>query len=183
MQSSSNIIEAGNAEVSIKSARILIVDDEFTMRKMMRTLLLSLGVIDVHEAVDGASALAAIGALDPDVVLLDWQLAEMNAPEFVRRVRSPGKFSHPNVPIIMLAGHGEPSRVIEAMRLGVHGFLLKPVSGEALCERLASVLMQAGAAGRHRPSRPPLRPSATRSDMAITGGRRASLGSTGRSRM
>jgi two-component system chemotaxis response regulator CheY len=75
------------------------------------------------------------------VVILDWQMAGMDGPEFVRRVRSPDKFPFPNLPIIMLTGHGEHSRVIEAMRLGVHEFLLKPVSAKALYERLASVLL------------------------------------------
>jgi two-component system chemotaxis response regulator CheY len=136
MQSNPKSIEA-----VIRSARILIVDDEFYIRKVVRTLLLSMGATDVHDAPDGASGLNAVGALDPDVVLLNWQMAGMNGPEFVRQVRSPDTFRHPNVPIIMLTGHGEHSRVIEAMRLGVHEFLAKPVSGKALHERLASVLL------------------------------------------
>ena len=111
------------------------------MRKVIRTLLLSMDVTDVHDTADGASGLAATCALDPDVVILDWQMAGMNGPDFVRRGRSPGKFPFPNVPIIMLTGHGEHSRVVEAMRLGVHEFLVKPVSGQALYERLASVLL------------------------------------------
>jgi two-component system chemotaxis response regulator CheY len=147
MQSGTNIIEPGSVEARIKSARILLVDDEFTMRKVLRMLLLSMGVTDVREAGDGESALATIGALDPDVVLLDWQLEGMNGPEFVRRLRASGKV---NVPLIMLTGHGEPSRAIEAMRLGVHEFLIRPVSAEALSERLASVLTKTGTAERRR---------------------------------
>lgn len=132
---------ARNVEAVIRSARILIVDDEFYMRKDVRTLLLSMGVTDVHDAPDGASGLTAVSVLDPDVVLLDCQMAGMDGPEFVRQVRAPDKFRHPNVPIIMLTGHGERSRVVEAIRLGVHEFLVKPVSGKALYERLASVLL------------------------------------------
>ena len=147
MQSGTNIIEPGSVEARIKSARILLVDDEFTMRKVLRMLLLSMGVTDVREAGDGESALATIGALDPDVVLLDWQLEGMNGPEFVRRLRASGKV---NVPIIMLTSHGEHWRAIEAMRLGVHEFLIRPVSAEALSERLASVLTKTGTAERRR---------------------------------
>jgi CheY-like chemotaxis protein len=132
---------AKTVEAVIKAAKVLIVDDEFFMRKVIRTLLLAMGVTDVHDAADGASGLAAVPALDPDVVILDWQMAGINGPEFVRRVRSPMQFAHPNVPIIMLTGHGEHSRVIEAMRLGVHEFLVKPVSAKALHERLVSVLL------------------------------------------
>lgn len=137
MRPGTRTIDADDA--LIRSARVLIVDDEFTTRKLVRTLLLGMGVTDVHDAADGASGLAAVGALDLDVVILDWQMAGMNGPDFVRRVRAP-QSSHPNVPIISLTGHGERSRVVEAMRLGVHEFLVKPVSGQALHERLASTL-------------------------------------------
>ena len=135
------LLNAKTIEAQIRSAKLLIVDDEFYMRKVIRTLLLSLGVTDVHDAADGGSGIAAISSLDPDVVLLDWQMAGMDGPEFVRRVRSPETFPFPNVPIIMLTGHSEHSRVVEAMRLGVHEFLLKPVSAKGLYERLVSVLM------------------------------------------
>jgi two-component system, chemotaxis family, chemotaxis protein CheY len=135
MQTDTNTIEA-----VIRSAKILVVDDEFSMRKVIRTMLLSMDVTDVHDAADGESGLAAICALDPDVVILDWQMDGMNGPEFVRRVRVPDTFAFPNVPIVMLTGHGEHAQVVEAMRLGVHEFLVKPVSGKALHERLASVL-------------------------------------------
>jgi two-component system chemotaxis response regulator CheY len=130
-----------NNEAAVRSARVLIVDREFTTRKLIRTLLLSLSVTSVHDAGDGASGLAAISALDPDVVILDWQMAGMDGPEFVRHVRSPDSVGFSNVPIIMLTRHGEQSRVIEAMRLGVHEFLVKPVSAKALRARLASVLL------------------------------------------
>jgi two-component system, chemotaxis family, chemotaxis protein CheY len=132
---------AGNIDTVIRHANVLIIDDEFSTRKVIRTLLLSMGVTNVHDAPDGASGLSAIGALDPDVVILDWQMDGMSGPEFVRRVRSPDSFTHPNVPIIMLTGHGERAQVVEAMRLGVHEFLAKPVSGKALHERLVSVLL------------------------------------------
>jgi CheY-like chemotaxis protein len=129
-------------EDAIRQARVLIVDDEFYMRKVIRTLLLSMGVTNVHDVADGASGLDAILAFEPDVVLLDWEMSGMNGTEFVRRVRSPATFAHPNVPIIMLTGHGQHWRVVQAMRLGVHEFLLKPISAHALHARLASVLLK-----------------------------------------
>jgi DNA-binding response OmpR family regulator len=59
---------------------------------------------------------------------------------FVRMVRSPQTFPFPNIPIIMLTGHGERSRVVEAVQIGVNEFLLKPVSSKALHSRLVSIL-------------------------------------------
>ena len=74
------------------------------------------------------------------MVILDWSMPSPNGPEFVREVRAPGRFPYPDVPIIMLTAHGERSRVVEAVRLGVNEFLLKPVSSTALLARLVSIL-------------------------------------------
>jgi len=126
-------------DAMIKGAKILIVDDEYYTRKVIRTLLLSVGFSNVHDAVDGVSGLEAVQSFAPDVVLLDWEMPGMDGAEFTRRVRSPNRFVYTNVPIIMLTGHGERSRVLEAVRLGVHEFLLKPVSSNALMVRIASV--------------------------------------------
>jgi CheY-like chemotaxis protein len=111
--------------------KVLIVDDEHYTRKVIRTLLVSIGCTKIHEANDGAHGLEAIRAIHPDIVLLDWEMPGIDGATFVRRVRSPGTFPLPNVPIIMLTGHGERSRVLEAVRLGVHEFLLKPVEQRA----------------------------------------------------
>jgi two-component system chemotaxis response regulator CheY len=120
--------------------KVLIVDDEHTMRKVTRSLLQAIGVKNIYEAHDGKSGLEKICTIAPDVVILDWQMPSPNGPEFMRRVRSPAAFPQPDVPIIMLTCHGERSRVVEAVNLGVNEFLLKPVSTQALLARLVSVL-------------------------------------------
>jgi two-component system chemotaxis response regulator CheY len=127
-------------EALIKSAKVLIVDDEYYTRKVIRTLLQTAGVVHIHDAADAPAGLEAIGRLAPDVVLLDWEMPGMDGAAFTRFVRSPGTFPYPAVPIIMLTGHGERSRVLEAVRLGVHEFLLKPVSSATLIARIVSVL-------------------------------------------
>jgi two-component system, chemotaxis family, chemotaxis protein CheY len=133
---------AGKIARQLVSLKVLIVDDENTMRKVTRSLLQAIGVKSVHEAPDGPSGLDAICVLAPDVVILDWEMPGMNGREFMRRVRSPGSFPHPDVPIIMLTGHAERSRVLEAVNCGVNEFLLKPVSSKALLARLASILLR-----------------------------------------
>jgi CheY-like chemotaxis protein len=124
----------------IQSLKVLIVDDETNMRKVTRGLLLAIGVRNIHEATDGMSGLDAIQRVAPDLVILDWEMPSPNGPEFVRLVRSPGVFPMPDVPIIMLTAYGERSRVIEAVRLGVDEYLLKPVSAKALQARIVSIL-------------------------------------------
>jgi CheY-like chemotaxis protein len=129
-----------NCDALVKAAKVLVVDDEYYTRKVIRTLLVSAGVNNIHDAYDGPSGLDAIRVLAPDVVILDWEMPGMDGAEFVRQVRSPETFPFPNVPIVMLTGHGERSRVMEAVRLGVHEFLLKPVSSTGLLSRISAVL-------------------------------------------
>jgi len=129
-----------NIKMLMGLIKVLIVEDEPYSRKVVRTLLNAIGVEKIFEAKDGASGLEAIEAHNPDVVLLDWEMPGMNGAEFMRQVRAPTTFTYPAVPIIMLTGHGEKSRVMEAVNLGVHEFLLKPVSSTALLTRIVGVL-------------------------------------------
>jgi len=124
----------------LRALKVLVVDDEHTMRKVTRSLLQAIGIKDIHEAADGRRGLEAIATLAPDVVILDWEMPELNGPDFMRQVRSPGHFPFPAVPVIMLTAYGERSRVIEAVQLGVNEYLLKPVSSQALLARLVAII-------------------------------------------
>ena len=65
------------------------------------------------------------------VLILEWDAPSMRGTEFVRRLRALDRSPYANVPIIMLTDHSAPTQVAEAMRLGVHEFLMKPVSAAA----------------------------------------------------
>jgi len=129
-----------SVEKLMSTIEILIVDDNQYMRKVVRNLLVNLGVKNIHEAADGIAGLEAIRTYVPDVVLLDWEMPLLNGAELVRIVRSPGVFAVPDVPIIMLTAYVERWRVLDATRLGVNEFLKKPVSGKALLDRIVSIL-------------------------------------------
>jgi DNA-binding response OmpR family regulator len=124
----------------IESLRVLIVDDDHYMRKVVRAMLSTFGVRTVYEASDGIMGLDEICKNSPDLVIVDWEMPMLNGAQFVRMVRSPGEFPMPDVPIIMLTGHGERWRVVEAARVGAHEFLLKPVSTKALHDRIVAVV-------------------------------------------
>ena len=64
----------------------------------------------------------------------------IDGAQFVRLVRSPGEFPMPDVPIIMLSGHGDRWRVVEAARIGAHEYLLKPVSTKSLLDRIVAII-------------------------------------------
>ena len=126
----------------IQALCVLVVDDNQYMRKMIRNLLVNCGVKDIYEAGDGITALDTLRTVGADVVILDWEMPLLNGAELVRIVRSPGVFPMPDVPIIMLSGYGERWRVLEAARLGVNEYLVKPVSAKALYDRLVSIVIQ-----------------------------------------
>ncbi len=127
-------------EELIRSIKILIVDDDYHMRKVVRTMLSAIGVREIYDTPDGMSGLQSICTANPDIVILDWVMPEVSGAEFLRAVRSPDSFPFPNVPVIILTGHGERACVVEATQLGANEYLLKPVSTKALFDRIASVL-------------------------------------------
>ncbi|HZR77026.1 response regulator [Bradyrhizobium sp.] len=124
----------------VSTLRVLVVDDSQYMRKVVRNLLINIGIKKVYEAGDGIAGLEAIRTVQPDLVILDWEMPLLNGPEMVRIVRSPGVFPMPDLPIIMLSAHGERWRVVEAVRLGVNEYLVKPVSAKALLDRIVSIV-------------------------------------------
>lgn len=126
----------------VQSLSVLVVDDNQYMRKMVRNLLVNCGIKEIYEAADGIAALDAIRTMAPDVVILDWEMPLLSGAELVRIVRSPGVFPMPDIPIIMLTGHCERWRVVEAVRLGVNEYLTKPVSAKAIYDRLVSIMAQ-----------------------------------------
>jgi DNA-binding response OmpR family regulator len=126
----------------IAALKVLVVDDDHHMRKVVRVLLTAIGVKAVFEACDGATALEAVRKNNPDLVIVDWEMPKMDGAQFVRMVRSPGTFPVPDVPIIMLSGHGDRWRVVEAARIGAHEYLLKPVSIQALHDRIVAIIGQ-----------------------------------------
>ncbi|MCZ7643652.1 MAG: response regulator [Pseudorhodoplanes sp.] len=126
-------------EELVTSARVLVIDDDYYMRKVIRSLLLAIGIKTFHEAANGTDGLEAICSWHPDIVLLDWEMPDMTGADFMRSVRSPGTFPLPDVSVIMITGHVERDRVVQAIRLGVNEFLGKPVSARALHDRILSI--------------------------------------------
>lgn len=127
-------------EETIQGLNLLIVDNNIYMRRLTRQMLLNLGARSVLEAGDGLAALETIRTCDPDIMLLEWDMPILDGMEVMRIVRSPGVFPRPNLPIIMLTGRGQRLCVMEALRAGVHEFLLKPTSPKALQDRLLSIV-------------------------------------------
>jgi two-component system, chemotaxis family, chemotaxis protein CheY len=128
-------------ESQLRALKVLIVDDEPYTRKVVRSLLIGIGIKTTYEAGDGIEGLETLRSMAADVVLLDWEMPFLDGAEFMRLLRSPGSFPLPDVPVIMLTGHAERSRVTAAVKLGINEYLLKPVSTQQLRSRIESILI------------------------------------------
>ena len=118
---------------------VLLVDDALHMRRIVRSLLNGLGVRDIDEAEDGAVALELFSQNVPDVVITDWVMPVFDGLELTRAIRSTDS-ANPYTPIIMMTGHTERSKVLQARDAGITEFLAKPVSAKALHLRLTNCL-------------------------------------------
>jgi two-component system, chemotaxis family, chemotaxis protein CheY len=126
--------------IDFNRLRILVIDDNPHMRRIVRTLLNSLGVREVYEAEDGAAGLEAFNHYAPDVIMVDWAMPILDGLEFTQMIRQPEANANPFVPIIMLTSHSERSRVTQARDAGVTEFMVKPISPKALYMRMLSIV-------------------------------------------
>jgi len=129
-------------EKLIENLGILVADESLYMRKLTRTMLMNIGAKTIFEAADGVAALDTIRSANPDVAVIDWDLPVLSGLQVVKIVRSPDVFPKPHLPIIMLSASASRADVAEAMRFGVHEFLIKPTSPRALQDRLLSIVVK-----------------------------------------
>ncbi len=115
--------------------RILIVDDEESLRLSMKFKLKSAG-FDVDTAVDGEEAMEKRKAQPADVVLLDINMPRMSGIEALTLIRQ----NYPQTETIMLTGFADFSTAIECLKIGAKDYLVKPVDTTELVTRLRSLV-------------------------------------------
>ena len=121
--------------------KIMLVDDSRTMRNIQRNILGQLGHTDVVEAVDGQDALNKVKGENPDLLLVDWNMPNMDGLTFIKAFREDNK----TTPIIMVTTEAEKSRVIEAIKAGVNNYVIKPFTPEILTQRIDETLSKSNA--------------------------------------
>lgn len=120
--------------------KIMVVDDNPHMRKLVVTILQAFGVFQIVEAPDGNRAWTMLRDAQPDVIFLDWQMEGMNGVELARLIRTSSQSPNPLVPLIMLTGHTQVDHLRQARDAGVNEFLAKPVSVRAIMSRMVAVI-------------------------------------------
>ncbi|MGC4111493.1 MAG: response regulator transcription factor [Nocardioides sp.] len=123
-------------------ARVMVVDDDVTVREVVVTYLKAAGY-DVGEAADGESALLDLKNERADLVVLDLMLPGIDGLEVCRRIRSKGD----DVPVIMLTALGSEADRVVGLERGADDYVTKPFSPRELALRVGSVLRRAGERG------------------------------------
>lgn len=116
-------------------ARLVVVDDEPTIRELLTTSLRFAG-FEVHAAADGASALALVRDVSPDLVVLDVMLPDMDGFTVTRRMRERGM----SVPVVFLTARDDTGDKVAGLTVGGDDYVTKPFSLEEVVARIRAVL-------------------------------------------
>jgi two-component system chemotaxis response regulator CheY len=112
----------------------LVIDDSRAMRLILKRMLGELG-FDVSEAADGRAGLDRIEAgLDPEVVIVDWNMPGMTGIEFIETVRLP-PFSS-TARLVMVTSESEVPQVVRALEAGADEYVMKPFTKQSILEKL-----------------------------------------------
>jgi two-component system chemotaxis response regulator CheY len=117
----------------------MLIDDSKTMRNIQKSVLKQLGIEQVEEACDGQDALSKVGAFGPDLILVDWNMPNMDGLSFIKAFRKQTR----RRPLIMVTTEAEKSRVIEAIKAGVNNYVVKPFTPDLLSQRINETLAKA----------------------------------------
>jgi two-component system chemotaxis response regulator CheY len=118
--------------------KFLIVDDSLTMRRIVVNTLKTIGYDQVIEAADGKDALAKLLSEGADFVVTDWNMPEMNGLELAKTIRANSQFE--NLPILMITTRGNKEDVIDAMKVRVNNYIVKPFTPQGLKDKIDQIL-------------------------------------------
>lgn len=121
--------------------KVMLIDDSKTMRNIQKGILNQLGYTNLEEACDGLDALSKVGAFQPELLLVDWNMPNMDGLTFVKKYREQGN----KAAIIMVTTEAEKSRVVEAIKAGVNNYVVKPFTPDLLGERIKETLARVAA--------------------------------------
>ncbi|KPV44346.1 response regulator [Alicyclobacillus ferrooxydans] len=117
-------------------ARILVTDDAAFMRMMLKNILTSGGHEIVAEAENGEQAVEQYGTHAPDIVTMDITMPVMDGIQAVRAIRA----KDPNAKILMCSAMGQQNMVMDAVKAGAKGFIVKPFDSTKILNEITRLL-------------------------------------------
>ncbi|MBF0474329.1 MAG: chemotaxis response regulator CheY [Deltaproteobacteria bacterium] len=116
------------------NARILVVEDFPTMRRIIKNTLRQLGYDNIKEVEDGSFGLAALKAEPFDLVISDWNMPKMTGLELLQKMRTDEELKH--IPFLMITAEGQKENILTAARSGVSNYIVKPFTPHILKDKL-----------------------------------------------
>jgi len=131
------------AKIDMKTVKVLVIDDEPFMRQLLNKALAQVEIQEIVGAVNGEDGLEKVkdNGGELDVILCDLDMPEMNGFEFVRRLRELPDPGQANLPVVIVTGNSMEESVRSAIELGISGFLVKPVTAQALQQRIEKAIL------------------------------------------
>lgn len=120
----------------------MLVDDNQHMRAIVAAILKGAGVGRVREVRDGAEALDELRQWPADLAIVDFNMQPLDGVEFTRLLRLSPDSPNAYLPIVMMTGHSERSRVVEARDAGVTEFVVKPLTAKSLLDKIQAVIFR-----------------------------------------
>ena len=117
--------------------KVLVVDDQQTIRSLVRNGLRDIGVTDIREAADGEDGLRSLLTSPANLVISDYNMPKLDGLNFLRAVRAAPQLK--NVGFIMLTGRADGDLVQRAVQFGVNNYLVKPFTVATLREKIEGV--------------------------------------------
>jgi two-component system, chemotaxis family, chemotaxis protein CheY len=118
--------------------KVLVVDDQFSVRQMTRLALEKIGVRLIHEAENGQEALTTALAQPLDLIISDFNMPQMDGIGLLRAVR--GHQAIRKLPFILITGRGDRELVVKAAQAGVNNYVVKPFDEATLRQKMEAVL-------------------------------------------
>jgi two-component system, chemotaxis family, chemotaxis protein CheY len=118
-------------------AKILVIDDFATMRRIIKNILKQLGYNDVDEADDGSTGLSKLKSAKFDFVITDWNMPNMSGLDLVKAIRSDDDLK--TMPILMVTAEAMKENIIEAVKSGVNNYVVKPFTAEVMKEKMDKI--------------------------------------------
>ncbi len=130
--------ETNNKQINWDAITCLIVDDDKFSRTFVKTALYQIGIKNTKEAATVQEAAEILRGFKINVVLLDQQMPEGSGLELAKGIKEGTIGDDPNLPIIMVTIDTKEKTVMEAKAIGIHEYLVKPISPLALKKRICT---------------------------------------------